>query len=341
VIDWITAVVPCAHATEIFGGRITAVTSDGELEWEKMRPQGVPGSHESTFHVQSRGPQGLWISGNPAKWLQGHNLFGSDELCGLVAAVMRRLTDTLEVTPTLDDYRAWEAGRFSLSRVDCTAMWELPKRSDVRAWLRAVELQAKSRHGRPIARGGTVYFGKNSRRWALKFYSKGDELAHGGKGHALPLELPMRDKLMDHADTKLRGELTLRAMQLKKLGLSHGAAWDENTPQRLLSGHIGTLQMADQFSLSSETVDGLPPRLLLVYKAWKSGEDMRQVLPLRTFYRYRKELLRHGIDINVRQPSKPDNVVSLVRVLQPQAIAQVPEWAQGTPLYFEPKRRRS
>jgi II/X family phage/plasmid replication protein len=68
---------------------------------------------------------------------------------------------------------------------------------------------------------------------------------------------------------------------------------------------------------------------------------MRQVLPLRTFYRYRKELLRHGIDINVRQPSKPDNVVSLVRVLQPQAIAQVPEWAQGTPLYFEPKRRRS
>jgi hypothetical protein len=52
VIDWITAVVPCAHATEVFGGRITAITPDGELEWEKMRPQGVPGSHESTFHAQ-------------------------------------------------------------------------------------------------------------------------------------------------------------------------------------------------------------------------------------------------------------------------------------------------
>jgi II/X family phage/plasmid replication protein len=218
-------------------------------------------------------------------------------------------------------------------------MWALPKRQDVRAWIRAVEIQAKSRHGRPVSRGGTVYFGKNSRRWALKFYSKGDELERGGKGHTLPGSLPMCDMLMSHADNKLRGELTLRAMQLKKLGLARGSAWTAETPQQLLAEHIASLQMADQFTLSTEAIEGLPPRLLLVYEAWRNGKDMRQILPLRTFYRYRKELLKRGIDINVRQPAQPENVVPLVRVLQPQAIVQVPEWARGTPLYFEPRKK--
>jgi II/X family phage/plasmid replication protein len=129
-------------------------------------------------------------------------------------------------------------------------------------------------------------------------------------------------------------------MQLKKLGLSRGAAWDETTAERILLQHIETLQMAEQFSLSPDLLEDLAPRLVLVYEAWKNGKDMRALLPLRTFYRYRKELLKHGIDINVRQPSQPENVVPIIRVLRPQAIAQVPDWARGTSLYFEPKKRK-
>ena len=49
--------------------------------------------------------------------------------------------------------------------------------------------------------------------------------------------------------------------------------------------------------------------------------------PKATFYRYRREFLKHGIDIAIRQSSK--------------AIAQVPDWAVGTSLYFDPKLNRA
>ncbi|WP_223930817.1 phage/plasmid replication domain-containing protein, partial [Aeromonas caviae] len=39
--------------------------------------------------------------------------------------------------------------------------------------------------------GSTLYYGKHSRRWSLKFYSKGEELS--AKGHQLPLTIPIRD----------------------------------------------------------------------------------------------------------------------------------------------------
>lgn len=124
---------------------------------------------------------------------------------------MIKLVPLLNLTPTKTDLELWDQGYYELKRVDCTAMWELPRRADVRAWLRAAEFQSKSRHGRPIMTGGTLYFGKHSRRWSVKFYAKGDELEAKVKGHKLPDEILLRDKLMEWADNKLRGELTLRS----------------------------------------------------------------------------------------------------------------------------------
>jgi II/X family phage/plasmid replication protein len=338
VIDWVTAVVPCSHPEAIRGGRLMSVTPDGEIEWEVVRPQSLVGSHESSIQVQTWAPELLWVSGNPAKWLQGHNVFGTDDLRGLMRATMVRLSAALRLVPAISDYAAWESGEYELHRVDVTAMWALPRRDDVRAWLRAVEVQARSRHGRALSRGGTVYFGTHSRRWALKFYAKGDELADRGKDHKLSADLERRTDLVEFADNKHRGELTLRRPELVKLRLDRASNWDDETPLRALYDHIKKVQMADQFSLTPDSLEGLAPRLRLVYEAWKGGRDIRQLLPLRTFYRYRKELLAHGVDIGIRQPAQSDNVIPLVRALRPQAIAQVPEWAKGTSLYFEPKR---
>lgn len=104
--------------------------------------------------------------------------------------------------------------------------------------------------------------------------------------------------------------------------------------------HIESLDMAEQFSLTPAILEELPGRLVAVYKLWKDGEDLRGMYP-KAFYRYRAEFMKHGIDIAIRQPSKPDNVISLIRVLRPEAIAQVPEWAIGTPLYFDSKQSKA
>jgi II/X family phage/plasmid replication protein len=340
LIDWVSANIRCFHRGKITDGHVASVTPAGELQWQVEKRKSVPGSHDARISVRALTSTHIELDGNPAKWLQGHNLFGTDDLVGLVRATMERLVPLLDLSPMDEDIEAWSSGDFRLTRVDCTGMWELPRRGDVRSWLRAAELQSKSRHGRPVTNGGTLYFGKKSRRWSLKFYAKGDELEAREKGHRLAETIPDRDKLTKWADNKLRGELTLRGMQLQALGrLDIASQWTPDLPLRLLFEHIGKLQMADQFSLTPALLDGLPGRLVAVYKLWHDGEDLRTMYSRATFYRYRKELLKHGIDINVRQPAKTENVIPLIRVLRPEAIAQVPDWAIDTPLYFEPRKQ--
>lgn len=339
MIDWVTAIIPCNHPELISGGRVTSISSEGEIEWHVEKKKQVKGSHEANLNIKSFGLTHLYLDGNPAKWLQGHNLFGSNDLVALVKAVMHKLKPLLNLTPTESDLELWDQGYYELKRVDCTAMWELPKRADVRAWLRAAEFQSKSRHGRPIMTGGTLYFGKHSRRWSIKFYGKGDELEARVKGHKLPDEILHRDKLLEWADNKLRGELVLRSIQLKEYNLNLASNWHESTVTTNLIAHVQSLNMAEQFSLTSDALENLPGRLIAVYKLWREGEDLRSLYPKASFYRYRAELLKHGIDINVRQPSKPENVIPLVKVLRPEAIAEVPKWAVETPLFFNPIRK--
>lgn len=93
--------------------------------------------------------------------------------------------------------------------------------------------------------------------------------------------------------------------------------------------------MSEQFSITPANLEGLPARLIAVSTLWKDGVDLRAMYPKASFYRYRTEFLKQGIDMAIRQPSKLDNVIPLVRVLRPEAISQIPEWAIGTVLYAE------
>jgi II/X family phage/plasmid replication protein len=81
--------------------------------------------------------------------------------------------------------------------------------------------------------------------------------------------------------------------------------------------------------------------LQLAYSAWKSGQDLRAIFTRPTFYRYRSQLLAYGVDIAVKQDrsgSDMSNVVPLRVVLNAYPVG-VPEWASGTPLYFEPRSK--
>ena len=121
--DGVTARIPCGHASSVTGGRICAISPHGEVEWSVDKRMPIPGSHESTLSTRSReGSDLLEIDGNPAKWLQGHNLFGSDNLVGLLNEVMIRLEQVLGLSPSPADRVAWETGNYLLTRVACTGM---------------------------------------------------------------------------------------------------------------------------------------------------------------------------------------------------------------------------
>lgn len=261
MIDWVTAIIPFVHEP-LNGGSVLKVLPSGEVEWESPCRLSVRGSHERDIAVRSQGGDGsglateLVIDGNPSKYLQGHNIFGSDDLRVLVSDTLVSVASLLDFCVPDDVLRAVRAGEYRLTRVDINYMFELPTMSDVKSWIRAAEFKSKTRHGRPSSKAGSLYWGKSSRRWSLKAYSKGEELK-AGKSHGLPDHLS-GTPLLDFAQNKLRLELTMRAKELEKISYIEATRWQENSPFRLFSEYAKRIEMNEQIALTTKVLQDLP-----------------------------------------------------------------------------------
>jgi II/X family phage/plasmid replication protein len=352
VIDWLTFVAPLEHdASErgpFFGGEVIATKPDPThpdgvaIEWGCLKRRAIEGSYSTRIQVRSEfdeaGRRALWVSGNPSKWFQGHNVFGSQDLHGLVLEMLARVCFERGVSPSASERAAWAAGEIRLSRVDVTESFDLGSLARVRSALRSLDSSANLKHrGRGHFFGDSLTFGKGSRRWSLTLYAKGSEIeVHGG----LPLHVA-ESSVPAFAAGLLRAEVRLLGLELKGLGLEYVKAWSDTTALELHGRMIAGLQISEASMIEADALDGLPGRLQLAYQAWKTGQDLRATLARNTFYRYRTELLKHGIDIAVKQErTGPDmsNVVPLRVVLNAYPVG-VPDWAVGTPLYFEPRQR--
>lgn len=339
MIDWFTGILPCLHAP-LPAGSVVSVNADGVIEWETVKRLTVRGSHESTMKVRSVGSDGdgkathLYIDGNPSKFLQGHSVVGSDDLKGLMIIVYARILSLLHIPHHMPSYREVLDGKYKISRVDINYMYSLSTLENVRAWLYAAEFKAKTRHGRACGKGGTVYLGKNSRRWSLKFYSKYDEHMSGKKGHQIAEEF-VNLGLLEWAKDKLRIELTVRTTELIDLNLNNAINWNLDTPSKLFSNYVGRMEMNQNTILSDEIIIKLPRKIQSTYLLWKQGANMREMLPKPTFYRHRKELISFGIDINF-YCEDPDfnNVIPLVRTLEANSVT-IPSWMYEQKLIFQ------
>jgi II/X family phage/plasmid replication protein len=330
MIDWVACIIPCNHDhTKLFAGRVASINAAGELEWTVEKDKEVEGSHSSNIKIRSMTDRTIRISGNPAKWLQGHNIFGTDDLVYLVHKFFTELLtkngSELGLTPDPLQLDRIRNGDYQLTRVDINHSWLLDSRSSVLAWLRAAGNCARlKRRGAGQYASETLYFGKSSRRWAVKCYSKGHEI--NAKGHKLPKELQIPE-LLDFAEKALRIELVIRSMGLKHLGLDFAKHWSNDLPKVLLSQLVlDDLEMSDNMPLHHDVLDELPARLRLVYQSWIAGDDLRKILPKNTFYRYRRQMLEHGIDISLIQDKQKTNVIPLMRYLE-AVPADIPHWA--------------
>ena len=347
MIDWLTMLAPLPHPAIIAGGFVTSIDKHGVVEWEAVKRQQVQGSFSTglTVRTATHTPDQcshVWVEGNPVKFFQGHNLWGTDDLPSLAVATLCEVARRLGIAVAGDTLHAWESGQVQLTRVDCTESFHLDNRAQVLAWLRAAEQTAHLSHrGRgQLVKGSTLYFGKQSRRWSLKLYAKGQEIEAKGHGQDAILDLPHARAWADRA---LRAELTLRSMELKRLTLDTVSAWlpVDGVPfavtGKLLHDKLGSMTMTTTRAISAELLDTLRPALRVVVQAWEAGADLRETLPKATFYKFRAELLPHGIDIATLLPKDVSNVVPLHRVLEAKPVS-VPAWAIGTHLYYEPRR---
>lgn len=336
MIDWLT--LRADIAAPVDAGHVASFTADGEIEWLTPKRLNVEGSHSAAVTVR-RFPydNSLEISGNPAKFLQGHNLFGSDDLPGMSLAFCTAVCDRLGYRLTPAELEALHAGQVTLTRVDVTQSWNVGSLSRALNVIRSLADSGIFAHrGRgSMTQEGTVYWRQKSRYLASKAYSKGHEI----RAHKLPLDLAERDRLTEFAAGLVRFEFTLRSMWLKRKELHIVQNWPtlSATPEALHSELMADLSVTDA-EIPGDELESLPASLRVIYAAWKAGTDLRRTLPRSTFYKRRKQLLEYGIDLAALQPKKdPSNVVPLKVVIHAQPVG-VPSWAHGTPLYFQPPK---
>lgn len=380
MIDWVSVLIPLGHTHQINGGNVVSVDPDGNIDWQVERRLSVENSYGSNIQIRSEHYEGfcshIRLDGNPVKWLQGHNVWGTTDLSGLIVACLSRVL--LEVAPvilfdlmqstafglgghpragvvygaaarmTAADFQAIGNAIYpyvfcsKLTRIDITGMYDLGNSQRVLTWLRAAADSANMSHrGRGQFSGDTLYWGKKSRRWALKMYPKGAELKAHKPKKCIQDHPEYLSGVTNFADRALRVELVLRGMELKDKGLSSVQDWREGVIETMYSSYLSGLEFSQNMKVTEIPPDfeKLSARLRGPVQLWYSGHDLRTMYPRATWYRYRNEILKQiSLDVALPPPvqnDKPSNVVPLFTILHAKPMS-VPDWAKGTALYFEP-----
>jgi len=336
MLDWYSGFIGY-DGSELKLNSVCETTPDGELVWRTERKRQVDGSYSAAVQVgraaategmlkasERHGlicsPACLYVSGNPSKYLQGHNVIGPSvaDLGPVLRSLVRAFPEGIR--PLNVDLEGWPA--LHRTRVDITVTIDLGTHDNVHAWLRSAAKSTRSRHGRAMASGDTVYWGQHSRRWTLKGYCKFCELQKHRP--ALP---GWADSLLPWCEGKLRLELCLRTEELKGRGtLNESILWEYFDR---VQGGIMPEQVAKR--LEQAVPPGLSRGVQLTLREWQAGVEVRFTLPRRTFYDHRRRILEAcGLDISL--PYEVDEVereVFDLGYLKRHQCAEAPAELQG------------
>lgn len=340
MVDWLSVELPDPFGFLITGGEVTKSTEHGEVEWTTRCKRQMEGSWSGKMMVRNLqadrrvGPgldpvrSGLELAGNPAKFLYGHNLFGSANVAQLAADTVYAVRNA--VAPDID-LGLYDPGAGEISRIDLTGSWLLDRPDDVVPFLRALEERVfcpyRGRGVRPNDDPGTLVYGysdkgKRAKDWQLVLYSKGREIAV----HKLPEPALAVPGLLDEVNRTVRVELRLRSAELKRLGMKFVRDWTPERVEEIWSQYVGRLDFAEaKMSLENDLSTVLTPRLLRAYRSWQAGDDMSRGIARTTFYKLRRDLIEAaGVDIALPVPKS--NVVPLRRIIEARPASR-PLWA--------------
>ena len=336
MIDWLSLLVTIRHRP-FDAGTIVSLNAGGVLEWETMKYYKVEGSHDTSIQVRSQGhlfdngdASQLYISGNPSKFLLGHNVYGSSSIIRLVFVFVCRLfSDTDRPLHKIDLKRLLD-GQYEVKTIDINSTFDVGSALNVRQWLDAAAMQSRTRHGTPTTAGSTVYWGKNSRRYAIKAYDKNKEVNSRSRKHRLAESIPLEHRLLvsKWSEGKIRIELRMHSKELKKAKVNVAKYLTETKLHQLFNDYVSNIDMSTQVNLTDDKIECLPKRIRGTYLLWKEGFNVQTALSKATFYRHKKELNRYGVDISLPNPSARDrnNVIPMMKIIDLKP-ASLPDFA--------------
>lgn len=349
----------CDHLTyeipyfgqEISGGRMLELDMNGEKKWEFTKMLPFEGSHTTRVMVKTvdKGMDRhngygrvLYVRGNPIKYFQGHNLWGTTDIKSLIFDMTTEIMQIIGYNcMTTHKILRSDMREVDIKRIDVTAMYELPTLSDVRQWLRAATYSASGKHQKTSSSKTTLYIGEHSARFTLCAYCKADELTD----HKLPetLSEQKREFLTNWAQNKLRIECRYRRKLLIDLEMTTADKFTNEVIQAMFYTSLKKkLILAGDFSMIPEEIEKLPKKYQRIYHQWNGGGVIQELMSMATAYRYRNYFVEQfGIDILKPCPNlaTQSNVIPLIRVLEAKP-ASIPSQAYSMGLVYRPNSER-
>lgn len=309
MIDWLTFKVDF-NSDRVFNQVLKIDGRTGAISRNNTHGLLVEGTYSSTVQVYASGTY-LYVSGNLVKFLTGQNVVGSDDPFELVLSALEKMLPLVGLRLTEALAERVLSGCVEIHRADCTFHHQLSSDDAAAQWLRAMADCCTIKYrGRGLYDDGfcSLLFGvkakegkalKGSRLSSFKFYNKFREL----KVHPINDNVPYRDALEKMTIGQVRGECTIRSMELKTAGLSRLSAWSSETSRQIYDKWIAKMTIVPNIDILPNMVDELPVGLRSIYMHWRNGVDCRQVCSRSAFYRYRQALLEHGVDLMAVRPS--------------------------------------
>lgn len=323
MIDWLTIELPpVGH--DLNNGHVVFVRPNGEIDYMVEKFLTVQGSYDNSVQVRATGTE-VVISGNPAKWLQGHNLFGISDFRRVLEMYVLSLRHVLKY----DDawYNDVMSGNFVVKRIDITYNYRLKNQGEVMTWLNAVSQVSSGKRQKLTAdKGTTVYFGKNSKRSTVKFYDKEGELAvHPFSGK---FDTEQTKFLEWYSKGLLRCELCIRRKALEdEFKLTKGIDYLKLTEKELRAIFMKKLKgvnIPDRMMVKDEIIEFMPHRIRAAYILWQQGHDMKVMWRRSQAYNIRKIMLEeYGVDIFLPCPSTVAKTLRVLPLLRP--LEAIPE----------------
>lgn len=234
------------------------------------------------------------------KFLQGHNVFGSNQLEPLCLGLIENLYDFLGIRFTLNERGAILDKRIRLTRADLTVSFVLPSHLMVPEIIEAIKDQLRAQGLKWSAYGQddfeTVYVQQHSARTTYKFYDKYAEL----QINKIPLCVPGREYIIENARNLLRFELTLRGKELARLGLQYANNWTPKLVRQTLMDRLDRLDLQGELRerIPVRRIEGLNKTCQQFYELYEQGCNLRRIRHYAPLRRSRAEILRcHGVDI--------------------------------------------
>lgn len=306
-------------------GHVFSVDQDGEIKWDVAQKLVHRGSHDTSIRIRSDGFR-VSLEGNIGRFNRADNLFGytvSD--CVRLANILLQefgLPPFTDAPPMQLVKKGGEDGGYQavgavITRVDLTCNWCTGSPGNVEQFIRYLQGFKSGRQEPRSYKTTGVAWGEGSKYWYAKVYDKAAEYFRQCGKKAKGFDGQLFQYMLEQGIA--RHEIELKSRYLKQNNLWRMSQWGKGMEDRiyaLFNDVIGGESHVDSFL-------EIPGRAGELAVAWRDGADLKKRLSTATYYRYRKELLKYGIDIAV--PSNVTRLRSRVEVIT-LAPAVAPAW---------------